>query len=244
MNRIIVAGCSYSVDNDYTKVLSKYYINADIINLAKDGNSNDKIIKDVYDFANKENVENCLFICQLTYLHRLGFYHSSINRWLDYQPSFIFNTPKIVDNKIEFGFHKKLTNFLFFEKDVVKNNIIANKLKDMYETYLSYVYDDEQNFDRMIQQIDFLQSYIESKNAKILYIYWPDIKNDTELYKLKSRNFFHINENYSMLDYSVRNNLVKTYDSHLSPHGSNVLANLLSNHDLFKHIDRFKANII
>lgn len=244
MNQIIVSGCSYSFDNDYTKFLSKYYINTDIINLAKNGNSNDKIIKDIYDFANKENVENSLFICQLTYLHRLGFYHSSINRWLDYQPSFIFNIPKIVDNKIESGFHKKLTNFLNFKEGIVKNNIIADKLKDMYETYLSYVYDDEQNFDRMIQQIDFLQSYIESKNAKILYIYWPDIRNDVELYKLKSRNFFHINENYSMLDYSLRNNLVKEHDSHLSLHGSKVFANLLSNHYLFKQADRLKNNII
>ena len=55
------------------------------------------------------------------------------------------NINKIVDNKMESGFHKKLTNFLNFKEGIVKNNIIADKLKDMVCILIGCTRDDLEN---------------------------------------------------------------------------------------------------
>lgn len=223
MKKIIVSGCSYSEHNDYPNNLS-HKTKIPLLNMATSGNSNDKIIKNIYDviLSKDEDIENCLFICQLTYLHRIGFHHSFNDQWIDYQPSFLYDRPIIKNNNVEFPIVKK-----------IKNNNLENKLKDMYETYLSFIYDDDKNFDRMIQQVDFLESFVEKNKSKILFIYWPSIINDRQLNEIKKRSFFKIKEEYSMLDYTVKSNLIEKDDSHLSAKGSIIFSDILSKHYFF-----------
>ena len=38
--------------------------------------------------------------------------------------------------------------------------------------------------------LDLLISFIEKTNNKILFVYWPDIKNEYQKIELQKRNFF------------------------------------------------------
>jgi hypothetical protein len=95
-NKILFTGCSYSCGDPsfphefsllvYDKTLGDY---SKVKSYAYPGQSNNLILKKIYDAINQEDYNNSLFICQLTFLHRTGGYHDIINYWVDYQPEFI-----------------------------------------------------------------------------------------------------------------------------------------------------------
>jgi hypothetical protein len=235
--KILVSGCSYSIDDgvDYGSILKNHY-NMDVEVIAVAGQSNVSITKKIYDDINIHKRKDTLFICQLTYTHRWGTYHSSYNCWLDYQPNIINHIIHniSIDNVIKYdkddimvtsGYDVPIKNIDIHDKEY-------KELSKMYETYLMYVYDDEEHFKHLLYNVDTLKSYVESTGNKIIFLYWPYIKNDKELVK---RNFFNVDNEYSMLTWSIKNKLTY-HDMHLNNNGHIVLGGILHDYILKNNI--------
>lgn len=231
-NKVIISGCSYSawagLGISYGDNLKR--IGYDVFNMAWNGQSNESIIKKIYDYISKENLTNSLILCQLTYTHRIGWFHHSINRWVDYQPKYIQTIPEynIENDSIKFEI---LTDETFMEggsweypKDVSKEDYKI--LTDMYKIWLQYVYDEDEMFNYLLYKIDTLKAYVESTGNKIEFIYWPDIQNKKQLEEIQHRNFLNIDGEYSMLKWSTKNKLVDN-TSHLHKEGHLLFSNIL-----------------
>jgi len=234
-NKVIVSGCSYSAfiagNAEIYPIILKRKYNYDVFNMAWSGQSNESIIKKIYDCIVNENVKDSLIICQLTWLHRMGWYHSIVNRWVDYQPKFIKTIPKY-DTDTDLVSFKISMDETFMEggeegkpKDFNKEDY--RTLTNMYKTWLEYVYDEDAMFDYLMYKIDLLKTFVESKGNKIKFIYWPDLTDNIKLQKLKNREFFNLENEYSMLRWSTKNNLVDE-TSHLSDKGHELFSGLIN----------------
>ena len=199
------------------------------------GQSNSLILKKVYDAINDEKWENALFVCQLTFLHRKGEYHDITNSWVDYQPEFIKSIPMVneTDGGLSFPYHiepnKSLAQSYAGNIDLDLPLDVTMELKIWYETYLKHIFNENEAFKFLMFQIDLLKTYVESKNSKIVFMYWPEINNDKELIELKKRGFFNINGEYSILKHTIKNNYCLPTDSHLSEMGMKHIAKELYN---------------
>jgi hypothetical protein len=223
MSKIVVSGCSYSTGYQYH--LRETY-KFDVETLAIPGQSNDSITRKIYDYIVNENCKDVLFICQLTWLHRIGFYHDVANKWLDYQPNFINLIPKYfeVSDKLEIKYHKesiKLNDVI----DINKNDY--KELENMYKTYLKLVHNEKESFNNLLYKIDTLESFVEKTGNKIIFMYWPLIEDETQIKALSNRNFFNIDGEYSILNWSTKNKKNIPIDSHLSYHGVVVFSEIL-----------------
>ena len=78
-----------------------------------------------------------------------------------------------------------------------------------------------------MDNVDDLTKLVEDTNNKILYLFWPHTIVDKSC--LEDRNFFNINGEYSILKWSVENNLINPKDSHLNKKGHQKLTELLIN---------------
>lgn len=235
-SKVIISGCSYShfPNGSYGTYLNSVY-GYDILNISYSGQSNDSILKKIYDFIKLNKISNSVVICQLTYLHRIGWYHNLNSQWMDYQPEFINKIPVYKNDQLDFDYDISKFRLSPYNNNYTLSEFDYTKLKEMYNTWLSMVYDDNGSFDFLLYKIDTLQSYIEKTNNKILFIYWPEIQNEYQLNELKNRNFLNINEEYSILKWSVKNNMIRE-DSHLSNYGCNEFAKLL-NGELHKYMN-------
>lgn len=236
MSKFLFGGCSYfsgnpSVSSDFKELLIKNNEDCWVHACTAPGQSNTSILKRIYETLNEFFFTDSTIFCQLTYLHRIGFYHDYTNCWIDYQPEFINPLPQKMDSNvltmdynIEFGKNKLQTygnNLLFDSKDIEK------ELKKWYENYLTYIHNDYSAFEFLIYQVDLLTSYVKEKNCNILFLYWPLINDQRMIDEMSKRNFFSLDNNYSMLDYTTKNNLINNIDSHLSPTGTKFIAEKL-----------------
>lgn len=231
MKNIIVSGCSYS--NGYPYFLKESY-NLNVKSLSFSGQSNDSIIRKIYDYITTEKVTDSLFICQFTWTHRIGGYHNSVDAWLDYQPNFINLIPKYNELSDKFEMNYKSDNVKAFSESI-NEKILTNsdeylELQNMYGSYLKLVYNEEAAFLDLLYNTDLIESFIQKTNNQILFIYWPLIQNDNQCKELKNRNFFNINGEYSMLNWSTKTKKLTGQDSHLSYYGSMQFAEILYNH--------------
>ena len=226
-SKVIISGCSYSFlpNGSYGTQLKNIY-GYDVENISYYGQSNDSILKKIYDFIKKNEVSDSLIICQLTYLHRIGWYHHINSLWMDYQPNFINKSPHYKNEKLYFDYDKSESKLTHYSEYGEMTNDDFDKLKRMYNTWLNMVYDDDATFDYLLYKIDTLQSYIEKTKNKILFIYWPEIQNQYQLSEIQNRNFLNINGEYSILNWSVKNNMIGN-DSHLSTIGSIKFSDIL-----------------
>lgn len=235
-NNIIVSGCSYSQncgDIPYTNLLSKMS-NSNSTQLAWPGQGNDTIIRTIKEQI-KKGITDTTFICQLTHLHRFSIFCTSNQKWIEFQPNFINTAPIIKDGNIvheistdvrnsyggigTYGAQKKEdTNLSPYEQ---------SELKIWYETYLKLIYDETHVFYELMNKVDELTKLVEDTNNKILYLFWPHTIVDKSC--LEDRNFFNIDGEYSILKWSVENNLINPKDSHLNKKGHEKLTELLIN---------------
>ena len=236
MKNIIVSGCSYSTNTGaipYSSILKKSS-NIEISNISWPGYSNDSIIRAIEDEI-KSGITDTLFICQLTHLHRVSYYCSIGERWLDFQPQFINISPQIKDDSVIFevdtdnvqsGKSKGIVSKNVYDlEDINLNDNIYQSLIKFYQTYLKYLYDDTISFNTLMDKIDYLIYKVKKSNNKILFLYWPHIIPN--LNELKNRNFFNIDGEYSLLNWSTKNNLLDGRTSHLSQEGHKKLSELI-----------------
>lgn len=235
INKIIVSGCSYSAytgETPYPELLKNKY-GYDVYNMAWCGQSNDSILKKVYDYIQNTNIKKSLIICQLTYTHRIGWHHSFVNRWIDYQPKYIQTIPNydVESDSVIFNIS---TDDAYMEggNHIFPNDINEddyNKLTEMYKNWLEYVYDETEMFNNTLYKVDTLKSYVESSDNKILFIYWPNIENKKQLFEIQKREFFNIDNDYSMLKWSTKNKLIDN-TSHLSKKGHLKMAEYIDDY--------------
>jgi hypothetical protein len=232
-NKILVSGCSYSSftgSSPYPNILKK--MGYSVYNMAWCGASNESIINRIYECIKNNEVTDSLVICQLTYTHRIGWYHSFAKKWIDYQPKYIQTIPKydVENDSVKFDVSIEET-FMEGGNNSIPRDITLDHYKiltKMYKTWLEYVYDEDEMFNYLLYKIDTLKTYVESTGNKIEFIFWPDISNEFQLKELKNRNFFNIDDDYSMLKWSTKNKLVKA-DSHLNTEGHDIFSNILDN---------------
>jgi hypothetical protein len=224
-NKIVVSGCSYSAGAWPFALKENHLLNVD--SMAISGQSNQSITRKIYDYITNNNCKNTLFICQLTWLHRIGCYHDIINEWLDYQPNFINFIPKYneVVDKLEMKYHEDNVRV---NKSIKINKDEYNELENMYKTYLKFVYNEDESFINLLYKIDLLESFVEKTQNEILFIYWPLINNELHIKQFQNRNFFNINGEYSMLNWSTKNKKLNNIDSHLSNYGHTHFAGILN----------------
>ena len=237
MNNIIIAGCSASYgDNTYAEFLkTKEY---DVINLSYPGQSNNAIIYKIYQYITNQNIRNANIICQLTWLHRFGAYSTVLQEWVDYQPNawniipsynketdsvnFNFNLDKVQLNRNEFP--EKL-------KKILGNNTNEyNEMLKMYTTYLKYHYDDVESFKYLLYQIDTLKTYVETFNNKITFFYWPTIVNREQISEMQKRDFINIENEYSIIKWFTKNDLLDGKSAHMSIEGHKFFAQHLKHY--------------
>ena len=225
--KIIVSGCSYSrtpYDKTYSKFLNEIY-GYHIENTAKSGQSNQSIIKTLFDWVKTYDVRDSYLICQLTFTHRIGMFHDVFDRWHDYQP---YGT-KITQNQIT-KFNKITTQMYLKEFNELSNDIlideIGNDLLKFYETYIKWIYNDKAEFESLMLNVDMFNEWVKLNNNKVLFIYWPQL-TDIESIQLKERNFFNIDGNYSMHDYTKRNQLTDI-DGHMNEAGNRYIADKIN----------------
>ena len=240
----LISGCSYSCGTkSYGATLKE--MGYDISNLSHPGLSNNHIIYKIYEYVTKHNVENSFIILQITWLHRLGLYSSYFQKWINYQPNALNVIPTYDEESNFVNFEVDFKNPLISEmynKNINKNNTINQMLK-MYSSYIEHHYNEKETFNYLLYQIDTLVSYVEKKNNKILLMYWPEINNDYELEELKKRNFFNLENEYSILKWSTKYKFLNIESSHLSIDGHAKIAEEL-NKFLLKQEKNHKINLI
>jgi len=212
MDNIIISGCSYSYPNPHSY---GKWLGDGVINLSYPGSSNPSILYKVWDYIRRNGCKGDTFVIQLTYLHRIGWYHKSAGKWIDWQP--VWTTPK--PNGVEWKWDSSIThpNLPLGEGNL--SPIQSEMLFSMYKGWLSLVYDEEQEFHYLMYSIDSLSAYISQTGNKAVWLYWPHITNPTELV---DRGFFEIGGEYSLLQWSTDSALLGG-NSHLSDIGCKVL---------------------
>lgn len=236
MKKIIISGDSYSYDmgnGSYSDFL-KNKLKTNVTNLSWPGQSNSSIIKSIYDEIYKGDGGN-LFICQLTYLHRLGMFCNINKKRLEFQPSMVNVIPEIKNSKVIFDVdyenehpsdHKGIQ--IKGVSSVSQSGLdptMYNRFREFYKIYLKYMFDEKNEFDDLMQQVDILQNVVDSTNNNIIFIYWQEPVIDKN--ELKKRNFFNISGEYSMLIWSTLNSMLDGKTSHLSNKGHHTLSNLI-----------------
>jgi len=237
MKKIIVSGCSYSTNTGptpYSECIQKN-TNIKVQNTSWPGQSNKSIIRLIRDEI-KNGVSDTVFICQLTHLHRLNLYCTVNNKYVDFQPMFINTIPEIKDGNIKFDIDVKNQHLgktrgigTYGASNHLDNNLpddIYGEFFTFYQQYLKYFYDDVESFNSLMNDIDDLNRLIKPTNNKICYLYWSHIIPNKK--ELIDRNFIKMENTYSMLEWSTKNNLLDGITSHLSQEGHiNLAENLI-----------------
>jgi hypothetical protein len=246
MKNIIISGCSYSTNTGtlpYGAIIGKQIPSVPVDNKAWPGQSNKSILSSIRTSI-KDGATDTLFICQLTHLHRLNLYCTLNDRYIDFQPLLVKPIPQIKDGNIEFEIDTKSkiagrvrgigTYGAAKQVDANLPEDIFPELFDFYEQYLKYFYDDNESFNSLMDDVDDIQRLVDTTNNKILFLYWPHILPNKD--ELKKRNFINFNKNYSMLEWSTKNNLLDGISSHLNTEGhTKVAENILNVLDIKKN---------
>jgi len=185
--KIVPFGCSHMATishavGELNPNLCKKVFNSEMQGIIG-GNSNEKIIEDVYRFSNKYqldskfhgttfggnashpqplssdriNLDNTVFYIQTTYTNRL---------WL----------PTTLDSHTSSFHSMNLNGALLY-----RNNEFAKKeLNKFYETYIKYFWNHYLNLLDLLQKIDMLQTYLKSKNIPFVHMFWSFSGNDNE----------------------------------------------------------------
>ena len=255
MNNIVITGCSYSTKVGVTHpypILIKDYFDGEVTNLSWPGQSNDTIIRNVKEEIRK-GTTNTLFICQLTHLHRISKFCTINQKWIDFQPAIINQSPLLKDSEIKFdiqildmnsktkspyspGNHGISVYGGMSSDDINISEFEMWKLLNWYQDYLMYIYDEENEFKELHYKINELTKLIKDSGNKILYLYWPDTIHDSDLFK--NNNFVSINGDYSIMRWSLKNKLTQREDTHLTTIGHIELLNELSRYIKLKKFDK------
>jgi hypothetical protein len=214
--RLILFGCSHTA----TSLNKSFDTNYDVVSYAFNGNSNQKIFDDVYQFLNSHKYrEDDILIIQYTYTNRLWWPHKMGGR--------------------EFSFHSfDIENSGIYHC----NEFAAEELVNMYSTYIKYFWNYDTALQTHLMNIDLLKSYLHQNHVKFIHWmysdggnteewnhgfdkFWEDKDMDDVFSKL---NLFNIDGEYRIQKWAKNNNFVDNSD-HIGDGGNKILANKLTN---------------
>ena len=209
--RLVLFGCSNTATSFHKSFEKKY----EIINKAFNGNSNQKIFHDVYEYVNSNDyLSDDILVIQYTYTNRLWW-------------------PNKLDGN-EFSFHSFDTQ----NSPIYYLNKFASKeLKEFYLTYIKYFWNYDTSFMTHKMNIDFLKTYLESNNVKFIHWMYTDGGNTMEwnhgfnkFWKKQSSNdifsklnLFNIAGEYRIQDWAIKSDFVDDTD-HINEDGNLILA--------------------
>lgn len=204
---IYLFGCSH------TRILYLNYIKDNIHNIVfKDcsslGNSNQKIIWDVYQVVNSKKFDkkNDILVIQYTYT----------NRWW---------RPNILPHQSS-SFHS-FSN----QSPIYRNNKpFDDELLKFYSTFIKFFWDSETSFTQHLMDIEFLKTYLDVNKIKYIHYCWTDNGNPQEWNQdsidienkqvshtlLENLNCEHFENNY-LIGHWVREKGWTQDDDHIKP---------------------------
>jgi hypothetical protein len=157
MNRIVFFGCSHT--NRLFHELSLNENKETFLDFSVSGNSNAKIMWDVYQFikSNDYNPQTDILSIQYTYT----------NRWwvLNHLP------------RNEASFHSFKTNIGIYG-DLPKS--IETELNTFYQTYIKYFWNYDTSLQSHIMEIEKLKAFLDVNNVKYIHWAWTDGGNTDE----------------------------------------------------------------
>lgn len=202
--RIIIFGCSFSNHHLKGKFKKMGYT---CIDKSMGGNSNYKIINDVYNFVKNDYQKGDVLLIQYSFISR--FWH----------PNNLLND--------EYGFHSMAFNSPIY----YNNKSFQDDLKKFYELYLKLFFNKEKTLEYHLMKIDMLKSFLESNDIKFIHYMWSpnpcfeeigetDNKKIEVKFSLEKYNFLKF-EGYQFLeDFIFKNQYNNAEDD---PHYDNTL---------------------
>lgn len=147
---------------NFTTLLSNK-LNAKQINIASPGGSNDKIIRTTYEWIkqNPKEVKDSIFVIGLTEILRSEKFCANTKTYVKWRYTTFANNAR--------NFKKEALMLLdtkFYE--YVKNNYLEDKVLDYAKTDLLLFSDFENEYKKLNQQLDMLQSYIDNLGGKLI----------------------------------------------------------------------------
>lgn len=178
---VYLFGCSHTVAL-YTNFLNK---KIKCSNRAINGNSNQKIINDVYNFINSDrfNKDKDVIVIQYTYT----------NRWW---------RPNVLPHN-HLSFHSLNNDAPIFNEPL--NNPFRKKLHSFYETFLTFFWDYNSSLRSHFMDIDLLKAYLEYNKINYIHYTFASGGNSDEW---KSSSIEKINKGEYNSNYFTKLNLL------------------------------------
>ena len=139
-------GCSFTsletsdtgyMVNNFRNIVSEK-LQYSFIDHSKSGNSNEKIIDDVYNFYNNNLTENNIYVIQFSFNDRLGIYSDLVDK------------------------------FISICKRENPDDYTESILINFYNDWLKYFYSRKGRIREFKKQVDFLCAWLRSKNVKFV----------------------------------------------------------------------------
>ena len=243
---LIVAGCSYVSHTSATDIETNddpFYgfhyplrNSFNVTDISVSGNSNDGIIRSIYHYIKEHNPKNSTFLFQVTYLHRVGGYFNNFKEWINVQPNMVIeNYNHGTKNKESDIFRIKHSLKPILTKEWKTSYLSeiewkeATPIREYYESFISNKYNEFIEFNELMFKLDLLKSFVNQSDNYIKFIWWPTTL-DKMIPMLSKFNFFKIDDEYSILDWSLKNKQYTSLpDTHLTTNGHDELAKILMN---------------
>jgi hypothetical protein len=196
----------YRLNNSYPGVLAKM-LDCSYENLAIKSNSNERILRDAYDYCvhlenlGNADLSNLLVVVQTTFYSRRLIYH--------------------IDSNTEYSLnsHVEIPN-------------IPPVITNQYKNYILHCYDHSREFDIINRQVNLLKTWFQSKKIQYIFLGYDAYSKLPEPYfnspDTASGSIQEFANKYKLLIKDVTNMQVNDY--HLNEQGHHALAVLLKDY--------------
>lgn len=212
------------LSHNFHTLLSKK-LNVPNVNEAEPGGSNERAIRVIYDKATNKNVEGTLFILGLTELYRTEKFSNHINQIINwkYESFFVFDDP------IEFNQTLiPINNYILKDWDKAD----AERIVDYAKTEFLFFKNREYEYYKLIQNLQTLNAYVETKGAKLLV--FSAMCQMLDESKLEGLNYLKFPD--GSLEWRK---FIKSYDTHYSGTHPSIADQPILTDILFEYINEF-----
>ena len=202
----------YKEENRYSSVVGNI-LGLEVKNYAKGANSNESILKSLFEVVNDEYTkEGDFFIVQPSFYARKFYWYEPTQEFVSVNASLTGDWP-------------------------YRNREEWMPLHQLHNLNLTYCHNEEYEFSKLLNNMELYNSYFKEKNMKLFWTPWADLSNHTFPDILDADNIRHLEkykniilyENKSMGRYISDNGLLITdkfkqsNDTHKSVEGHRII---------------------